>query len=65
MSTIFTGSQPHLMALYNRWMNERMYAACATLTDAQRREDLVDEEHHRQGARRHADHQFYAADAVL
>lgn len=37
---MFTGSQPHLMALYNRWMNQRMYAACATLSDAQRSEDL-------------------------
>ncbi len=37
---MFTGTQPHLMALYNRWMNQRLYAACATLTDAQRREDL-------------------------
>lgn len=37
---MFTGTQPHLMALYNRWMNERMYAACATLSDMQRREHL-------------------------
>ncbi|MCA9574384.1 MAG: DinB family protein [Polyangiales bacterium] len=37
---MFTGTQPHLMALYNRWMNERMYAACATLSDVQRRKDL-------------------------
>jgi uncharacterized damage-inducible protein DinB len=37
---MFTGTQPHLMALYNRWMNRRLYAACATLTDAQRREDM-------------------------
>ena len=37
---MFTGTHPHLMALYNRWMNERMYAACATLSDMQRREDM-------------------------
>jgi uncharacterized damage-inducible protein DinB len=28
------------MARYNQWMNQRLYAACATLTDAQRTQDL-------------------------
>lgn len=28
-----------LMAHYNRWMNEKLYAACARLTDDQRRRD--------------------------
>lgn len=28
-----------LMAGYNRWMNERLYAACAQLSDAQRKQD--------------------------
>jgi uncharacterized damage-inducible protein DinB len=28
-----------MMARYNRWMNERIYAICAGLSDAQRKED--------------------------
>jgi uncharacterized damage-inducible protein DinB len=28
------------MAAYNRWMNDRIYAACATLSDEQRKRDL-------------------------
>ena len=28
-----------MMAAYNRWMNERLYAACSTLSDEARRED--------------------------
>ena len=28
------------MAVYNRWMNERLYGSCAQLTDAQRKEDV-------------------------
>lgn len=28
-----------LMATYNAWMNEKVYAACATLTDEQRKQD--------------------------
>ena len=28
------------MARYNRWMNERLYGACAELTDAERKRDL-------------------------
>jgi uncharacterized damage-inducible protein DinB len=26
-----------LMAGYNRWMNEKLYALCATLSDAERK----------------------------
>ena len=32
--------QCRAMAVYNRWMNERLYGYCAQLTDAQRREDV-------------------------
>jgi uncharacterized damage-inducible protein DinB len=28
-----------LLARYNRWMNERMYAACAQMSDAERKRD--------------------------
>jgi uncharacterized damage-inducible protein DinB len=28
------------MAQYNRWMNERLFACCATLTDEQRKRDV-------------------------
>ena len=28
-----------LMAKYNRWLNERLYAACESLTDAERKRD--------------------------
>ena len=28
------------MARYNRWMNERLYACCARLTDAERKADM-------------------------
>jgi len=28
------------LARYNRWVNERLYASCETLTDAQRKRDL-------------------------
>ena len=28
------------MARYNRWMNERLYAMCARLSDAERKEDM-------------------------
>ena len=34
---MFQGSYPVLMAEYNHWMNRRMYAACATLKDEERR----------------------------
>ncbi len=36
---MFTGSYPALMADYNKWMNERMYAAAATLSDEDRKRD--------------------------
>lgn len=29
----------HTMASYNRWMNERIYAACAQLSEAERKRD--------------------------
>ena len=28
-----------VLARYNRWMNQRLYALCAELSDAERRED--------------------------
>jgi uncharacterized damage-inducible protein DinB len=36
---MFTGTYPQLMAAYNRWMNEKTYAACAALPDEERRRD--------------------------
>ena len=36
---MFTGTQPELFAEYNRWMNQKLYAAAAQLSDAQRKED--------------------------
>jgi uncharacterized damage-inducible protein DinB len=33
-------SHVQTMSAYNRWMNERLYEACAQLPDARRREDL-------------------------
>jgi uncharacterized damage-inducible protein DinB len=36
---MFEGTQTEMLAEYNRWMNEKVYAAAARLTDAQRRED--------------------------
>ena len=33
-------AQYQLMAEYNRWMNERIYAACAALSDNELRDDL-------------------------
>ena len=36
---MFDGTYPVLMAEYNRWMNERLYAACAGLADDERRRD--------------------------
>ena len=36
---MFQGSYPVLMAEYNHWMNRRLYAACAPLSDAERRRD--------------------------
>jgi len=36
---MFQDSYPVLMAEYNRWMNQRMYLACGTLSDAVRKAD--------------------------
>jgi uncharacterized damage-inducible protein DinB len=36
---MFTGAYPQLMAEYNRWMNGKVYAACAGLTDEERKRD--------------------------
>jgi uncharacterized damage-inducible protein DinB len=36
---MFTGTYPLLMAEYNRFMNQRLYAACADLPDSQRKSD--------------------------
>jgi uncharacterized damage-inducible protein DinB len=36
---MFTGTYALLMAEYNRWMNDKVYAACATLTDEARKRD--------------------------
>jgi uncharacterized damage-inducible protein DinB len=36
---MFDGTHPHLMAEYNRWMNEKTYAACAGLSDEERKRD--------------------------
>jgi len=37
---MFAGSQQQLFAEYNRWMNEKLYAAAAQLADEQRKADL-------------------------
>ena len=31
----------HLLARYNRWMNDKVYAASAQLSDAQRKADQL------------------------
>lgn len=36
---MFTGTYALLMAEYNRWMNEKVYAAAATLSDEERKRD--------------------------
>jgi len=36
---MFTGTYAALMAEYSKWMNERMYAAAATLSDEDRKRD--------------------------
>jgi len=36
---MFTGTYALLMAEYNRWMNDKVYAACETLTDEERKRD--------------------------
>ena len=33
-------AHPKMMASYNRWMNERLYALCADLPDADRKRDV-------------------------
>ena len=36
---MYTGNYAQLMAEYNRWMNEKLYAACAKLSDDERKRD--------------------------
>lgn len=36
---MFTGTYPLLMAEYNRWMNDKIYAAAAPLSDEDRKRD--------------------------
>ena len=36
---MFTGTYAALMAEYNRWMNDKLYAGCATLSDDDRKRD--------------------------
>ena len=36
---MITEAYSHLMAQYNEWMNARLYALCATLSDAELRKD--------------------------
>ena len=36
---MFSGTYPWLMAEYNVWQNEKLYAACAGLPDEQRKAD--------------------------
>lgn len=36
---MFTGTYALLLAEYNRWMNDKVYAACATLSDEERKRD--------------------------
>ncbi len=35
-----TPDNTHMLAAYNRWMNDKLYACAAQLTDAQRKRDL-------------------------
>ena len=37
---MFEGNQQQLFAHYNRWMNEKLYAAASLLTDERRKADL-------------------------
>jgi uncharacterized damage-inducible protein DinB len=37
---LYPGSQTRLFAEYNRWMNQKLYAAAATLPDEARKRDL-------------------------
>ncbi|WP_374350307.1 DinB family protein [Chitinimonas sp.] len=36
---MFSGNMPQLMAAYNQWQNQQLYAAAAQLTEAQRQAD--------------------------
>jgi uncharacterized damage-inducible protein DinB len=36
---MYAGNYAQLMADYNRWMNEKLYAACAKLSDDERKRD--------------------------
>ena len=36
---MYTGNYPQMMAAYNRWMNDKLYAVCAQLTDEERKRD--------------------------
>src|SRR4051794_34903470 len=36
---MFNGNQPQLMSAYNRWMNDKLYAVCAQLSDEERKRD--------------------------
>ncbi|QLG89877.1 damage-inducible protein DinB [Chitinibacter bivalviorum] len=36
---MFQGNMPQLMAAYNQWQNQQVYAAAASLTDEQRKAD--------------------------
>jgi uncharacterized damage-inducible protein DinB len=37
---MYTGTQQQMFAEYNQWMNEKLYAAAAQLSDEQRKRDL-------------------------
>lgn len=37
---MYTGTQPEMFAEYNLWMNEKLFAAAAQLSDEQRKRDL-------------------------
>jgi len=37
---MYDGDHFHLMARYNRWMNRKLYAVCAEMSDVQRKRDL-------------------------
>ncbi|HVU02670.1 MAG TPA: DinB family protein [Polyangiaceae bacterium] len=40
MDAPFSGTREELFAEYNRWMNEKLYACAARLSDEQRKQDL-------------------------
>ncbi len=37
---MYTGTYYQLMATYNQWMNQRLYAVCAQIPDARRKQDM-------------------------